>query len=260
MSENTWTVIDSHAHLQDPRFEKDADEVIDRALAGGLEMIICVGYDLESSRQALDLAHRCPQIKAVIGVHPHDAKTLSDDVLQELRRMAADPRVVAIGEMGLDFYRNLSDPEVQRRAFRDQIKLAREVGKPIVIHDRDAHQEVLNIIKEEKAGANGGVMHCYSGHLPLAIELMREGFYISFAGPLTYANAQKSVEVASKIPLDRILVETDCPYLTPEPYRGKRNEPLYVREVARKLADLRRKPVEEVAYAVVRNTRKIFGL
>ncbi len=254
------TIIDSHAHLQDRRFAGDVDQVIARALEGGLEMIICVGYDLDSSREALDLAYRYPEVRVVAGVHPHDAKNINDQVLAELWELARDPRVVAIGETGLDYYRNLSPPDVQKQGFRAQIKLAQKLGKPIVIHDRDAHNEVLSIIKQEKAGANGGVLHCYSGRLPLAVDLMKEGFMISFAGPLTFRNAKKSVEVASRLPLDRILVETDCPYLTPEPYRGKRNEPLWVWEVAKKLAEIHKRSLQEVAYITSYNARRVFRL
>ena len=252
------TVIDSHAHLQDPRFAEDVDQVIERALQGGLEMIICVGYDLESSRAAVELTRRHREIRAVVGVHPHDAKTIDDRVLAEIWELARDPKVVAIGETGLDYYRNLSSPEAQKQAFRAQINLARKLGKPVVIHDRDAHDEVLSIIKQEKAGSNGGIMHCYSGRLPLAVELMKQGFMISFAGPLTFDNAKKTVEVAARVPLDRILVETDCPYLTPVPYRGKRNEPLYVWETAKKLAEIHRKSLQEIAYITTYNTHKVF--
>ncbi|MGI6512795.1 MAG: TatD family hydrolase [Syntrophomonadales bacterium] len=254
------TVIDSHAHLQDPRFAEDVEEVIARAIQGGVEMIICIGYDLESSRAAVELTRRHREIWAVVGIHPHDAKTINDRVLAEVWDLARDPRVVAIGETGLDYYRNLSSPDEQRKGFRAQINLAKKLGKPIVIHDRDAHEEVLSIIKQEKAGANGGIMHCYSGRLPLAVELMKQGFMISFAGPLTFSNAKKSVEVAARVPLDRILVETDCPYLTPEPYRGKRNEPLYVWEVAKKLAEIHRKSLQEIAYITAYNTRRVLGL
>ncbi len=254
------TIIDSHAHLQDPRFAGDVEEVITRAVEGGVEMIICIGYDLESSREAVELARSHREIRAVVGIHPHDAKTINDRVLAEIWDLARGPRVVAIGETGLDYYRNLSSRDEQRDGFRAQINLAKKLGKPIVIHDRDAHDEVLSIIKQEKAGINGGIMHCYSGRLPLAIELMKQGFMISFAGPLTFSNAKKSVEVAARVPLDRILVETDCPYLTPEPYRGKRNEPLYVWEVAKKLAEIHRKSLQEIAYITTRNTYKVLGI
>ncbi|MEQ8176210.1 MAG: TatD family hydrolase [Syntrophomonadaceae bacterium] len=252
--------IDSHAHIQDEKLIGDVPKIIDNAHQAGVDNIICVGYDYESSCQAVELARRYPEVYAVIGVHPHDAKTLQKDIMAKLYELGRDPRVVAIGEMGLDFYRDLSPREVQRQAFREQIKLARELYKPIVIHDRDAHQEVADIIKQEKAGLNGGVLHCYSGNLPLALELMKEGFYISLAGPLTYKNARKTQEVAARVTLERILIETDCPYLTPEPLRGKRNEPAYVIHTAKKLAELRSKSVEEIGYITSLNTRRVFRL
>jgi TatD DNase family protein len=253
-------LIDSHAHLQDEAFQEDLSGVLQRAQEAGLEKIICVGYDYESSQEAVKLAHKYPQVHAVVGVHPHDASTLNGEVIASLYNLARDPRVVAIGEIGLDFYRDLSPRDIQEKAFIEQIKLAQELYKPIVIHDRDAHQEVLNIIKKEKAGRSEGVMHCFSGHLPMAIELMKEGFYISFAGPLTYKNAKKTVEVAGKIPIDRILVETDCPYLTPEPHRGKRNEPANVSYTAGKLAEIRNQDPQEIAYLTGLNTRRVFQI
>lgn len=191
-------MIDSHAHLQDREFNKDLDKVLARATEAGVEKIVCIGFDYMSSRQGMDLARRHKSIFATVGIHPHDAKTLDEQTLEKLYDLALKPRVVAIGEIGLDYYRNLSPREQQKKAFIEQIKLAQELEKPVVIHDRDAHQEVLEIIKKEKAGINGGVMHCYSGHTPLALELIKEGFYISFAGPLTFKNAKKSHEVAQK--------------------------------------------------------------
>lgn len=253
-------IIDSHAHLQDRAFKKDLAQVMERAQAAEVEKIICVGYDYDSSCEAVDIAHRYSEVYAVIGVHPHDAKTLNADIVSKLYTLAQDSKVVAIGETGLDFFRDLSPREVQRQAFRAQIKIAAELYKPVVIHDRDAHQEVLDIIKKEKAGRNTGIMHCYSGHLPLAVELMKEGFYISFAGPLTYKNARKTAEVAARITLDRILVETDSPYLTPEPLRGKRNEPAHVVHVAEKLAQLRQKSPAEIARQTNLNTCRAFNI
>lgn len=253
-------LIDSHAHIQDEKFKHDLDEVLENAQKAGLEKIICIGYDYETSREAVKLAHNFPQIYAVVGVHPHDSKKVNEDILQKLYRLARDPRVVAIGETGLDFYRDLSPRAQQRKAFVEQVKIAQELYKPVVIHDREAHQEVLDIIKKERAGKNGGVMHCYSGRLPLAVELMREGFYISFAGPLTYKNAKKTHEVAAKIPMDRILLETDCPYLSPEPLRGKRNEPANVKYVAQKMAEIRGKDIEEIAYITSLNAKKVFRI
>lgn len=253
-------LIDSHAHIQDEKFKHDLDEMLENAQKAGLEKIICIGYDYETSCEAVKLAHNFPQIYAVVGVHPHDSKKVNGDILQKLYELARDPRVVAIGETGLDFYRDLSPRDQQRKAFVEQVKIAQELYKPVVIHDREAHQEVLDIIKKERAGKNGGVMHCYSGRLPLAVELMREGFYISFAGPLTYKNAKKTHEVAAKIPMDRILLETDCPYLSPEPLRGKRNEPANVKYVAQKMAEIRGKDIEEIAYITSLNAKKVFRI
>lgn len=252
--------IDTHAHLQDEAYKDDLLEVLERAKEAGVEKLVCVGYDYKSSLKAVELAREHEAIYAVIGVHPHDAKRFNGEVGAKLFDLAKDPKVVAIGEMGLDFYRDLSPRDLQVQAFIEQIKLAQELYKPIVIHDRDAHQEVLDIIKKEKAGKNEGVMHCYSGHVPLAIELMKQGFYISLAGPLTYKNAKKAHEVAAKITMDKLLIETDCPYLTPEPYRGKRNEPAHVVKVAEKLAELRGKSVDEIGYVTSSNARKVFRI
>ncbi|NLO20968.1 MAG: TatD family hydrolase [Syntrophomonadaceae bacterium] len=253
-------LIDSHAHLQDREFKNDLDQVLARATGAGVEKIVCIGFDYLASRQAVELAQRHKNIFATVGIHPHDAKTLDEQTLESLYNLALKPGVVAIGEIGLDYYRNLSPLEQQKKAFVEQIKMAQELGKPVVIHDRDAHQDVLEIIKKERAGVNGGIMHCYSGHTPLALELIKEGFYISFAGPLTFKNAKKSHEVAQKIPLDRILVETDCPYLSPEPYRGKRNEPARVKLVAQKLAELRGLSLEEIARITSTNARNVLGM
>lgn len=251
---------DTHAHLQEESLNDSLDKVLARAQAAQVSTIMCIGYDRDSSQEAVQLARKYPQIYAVVGIHPHDAKELDQDTLALLYKLAQDPKVVAIGEIGLDFYRDLSPRDQQRKAFVEQIKLAQELGKPIVIHDRDAHQEVLDTIRREKAGINGGIMHCYSGHLPLAIDLMKEGFYISFAGPVSFKNAHKTKEVAAHIPLDRILIETDCPYLAPEPLRGKPNEPANVVYVAQALAELRRKPVEEIAYLTSRNAAQVYRL
>lgn len=253
-------LVDSHAHIQDKAFARDRDEVLQRAFAGGIDKIVCVGYDIASSEQTVALAETYPDLYAVVGVHPHDASTLDQRAQERLHQLGRHPKVVAIGEIGLDFYRDLSPRDTQRQAFVAQLAVARELGKPVVIHDRDAHQEVLEILRRERGGRNGGIMHCFSGGLPLALDLIKEGFHISFAGPLTFKNARRPVEVAAHLPLERILVETDCPYLAPEPFRGKRNEPLLVKEVARKLAEIRRKPLEEIAYLTARNTRQVLAL
>jgi len=251
---------DTHAHLQKESLNDSLENILARAQAAQVTTIMCIGYDRESSQEAVQLARQYPQIYAVVGIHPHDATEWDQDTRDLLYKLAHEPKVVAIGEIGLDFYRDLSPRDKQRQAFVEQIKLAQELGKPIVIHDRDAHQEVLDTVRREKAGINGGIMHCYSGYLPLAIDLMKEGFYISFAGPVSFKNARKTKEVAAHIPLERILIETDCPYLTPEPLRGKPNEPAYVVYVAQALAEIRRKPVEEIAYLTSRNAAQVYRL
>ncbi|MCX5779718.1 MAG: TatD family hydrolase [Firmicutes bacterium] len=253
-------LFDTHAHLQDRKMRSDLDNLLQRAAAAGVEKITCVGYDLPSSQEAVNIARKYKQVYAAVGVHPHDARTLTPEMLRKLWELARDPRVVAIGEIGLDYYRDLSPRELQKQAFIDQIQLAQEIGKPIIIHDREANQDVMDIIKKYKAGKNGGIMHCYSGNLPLAVEAIKEGFYISFAGPLTYKNARRSHEVAAKLPMDRLLIETDCPYLTPEPLRGKLNEPAHIHYVAEKMAELRGQHPDEIAYLTGRNARAVYRI
>lgn len=253
-------LIDTHAHLQDKELKPNIEKILLRAQQADVEHIICVGYDLESSYEAVDLARRYSQIYAVIGIHPHDARNFNESIQAKLFNLAKEPKVVAIGEIGLDFYRDLSPRDLQKRAFVEQIKMAQELNKPIVIHDRDAHQDVMDIIKQEKAGRYEGVMHCYSGHFPMALELIKQGFYISFAGPLTFKNNKKAHEVATKLPLEKILIETDCPYLTPEPFRGKLNEPAHVKYVAEKLGQIRNKSLLEIAYLTNLNARKLFKI
>lgn len=253
-------LFDTHAHLNDEQFAADLPEVVERAREAGVTRIALVGYDFPSSLEALKIAKRYEGMYAVIGVHPHDASTLDEEILTKLKVYAKEPEVVAIGEIGLDYYRDLSPREVQQDAFRRQIRLAGELKKPIVIHDRDAHGDTVQILREEKAGKNGGILHCFSGSWEMARQCMTLGFHISIAGPVTYQNAHKLLEIAKLVPLDRLLVETDCPYLAPHPFRGKRNEPARVRLVAEKIAELRRIPLEQLAAATTKNALEVFHL
>jgi TatD DNase family protein len=253
-------IFETHAHLQDRKLRGNVEQVLERARQAGVDKVVCVGYDLPSSEEAVSLARKFSQVYAAVGVHPHDAKTLTPEVLDKLKNLAADAKVVAIGEIGLDFYRDLSPRDLQKQAFIDQIKLAQKLGKPIIIHDREANQPVFDLVKQYKAGQNMGIMHCYSGNLPLAIEYIKLGFYISLAGPLTYKNARRPQEIASKVQLNRLLVETDCPYLTPEPLRGKVNEPANIKYVVEKMAEVRNQSPEEAAYLTARNAHQVFGL
>jgi TatD DNase family protein len=251
-------LIDSHAHLDFSQFRDDRDAVVRRAREAGLTAIINVATDLASSERSIELSAHYPMIYATVGVHPHDATTLSPDVLDRLAELATQERVVAIGEIGLDFYRDRSPRDQQREAFRRQIRLAVELGLPLVIHDRDAHAETLQILHDEEAQKVGGVLHCFSGDLDMAREGLAMGFLIAFGGPITYG--KKKQEIARRIPLDKILVETDCPFLTPVPHRGRRNEPAHVRYVAEKLAELRGISFAEMAAATTRNAVDLFGL
>jgi TatD DNase family protein len=254
-------LIDTHAHLDDRRFNRDRDRVIERAKKEGITTIIHIGFDKESSLNACSMAEKYEDIYAAVGVHPHDAKDASDDVLELIYNLAkTKKKVVAVGEIGLDYYRDLSPRDVQKRVFSHQIALAKELDLPIVVHDRDAHGDVLKILKEERAGRVGGILHCFSGSREMAEECIKMGFYISFAGPITYSNARRLVEVARYVPLDRFLVETDCPYLTPEPYRGKRNEPAYVKLVAQKAAEIKGITFEELAKITTANAKEVFRI
>jgi len=250
-------LTDTHAHLDFPQFDGDREEVIERALAAGVRRIINVGADLASSRRAVALAEAHPPIYAAVGVHPHDAKTLTDEALAELLGLARHPKVVAIGEIGLDFYRDLSPREAQRQAFERQLALARELGLPVIVHDRNAHAEVMDVLR--RRGLRG-VLHCFSGDLEMARQAIEMGFYISVAGPATFKNAKRLPEIVRQLPLERLLIETDCPYLAPHPHRGRRNEPAYVRLVAEAVADIKGLPLEEVARVTTANARALFGL
>ena len=252
-------IWDTHAHLNDSDFKNDLAEVAVRMKEAGVTRVTNVGYDLAASEQSVRLAQNYDFIYAAVGVHPHNAEGATEETWMKLSRLAQKPKVVAWGEMGLDYFRDLSPRPIQKEVFIRQISLANEAGLPIVIHSRDAHQDVLDIVKAHPPKW-GGIFHCYAGSWEMAKTLLRLGFYLSFAGPLTYKNARHTVEVASQAPLDRILVETDAPYLSPEPRRGKRNEPAYVREVVKKIAELRALSLEEVARQTWLNAEQVFRI
>jgi TatD DNase family protein len=256
-------LIDSHCHLQDPKFASDGDEVIERARTAGVSAMIVVGYDIQSSRRAVEIAEQNEDIYATVGVHPHDAKTLSGEGLDMLRAFAESPKVVAVGEIGLDFYRNLSPQDVQRNAFREQLARARDRHLPVVIHSRDADESTFEILAEHAEATKTrplGVMHCFAGDLALAERYIHLGLLISIAGTVTYPNAETTREVARRIPLDSLLIETDAPYLTPQSQRGQRNEPAYLAETARVIADLQSQPFETIAKATAENAVRLFAL
>jgi TatD DNase family protein len=257
----TPPLIDTHAHIDGREFLPDFDEMLDRARVAGLTRIITVGADLESSRAAVSLAERHNHIYCAVGIHPHDAERVTEKCYDLVREMATDgPKVVAIGEIGLDFYRDRSPREAQEKVFRRFIRLAREVSLPVIVHDRDAHGRVMAILKEEKAAEVGGVLHCFSGDLRMARECEELGFFISIPGTVTYPNNQQLHEVVAGTKIERLLLESDCPYLSPVPHRGKRNEPSYVRITAEKVAALKGLSLADVGRITTLNAERLFGL
>ncbi len=252
-------LFDSHAHIDDKRFNEDREEVIARAAAGGLEGILNAGADMFSSARAVELAARHAMVWAAVGIHPHDAKDAREEDYDKLAAWCALPKVVAVGEIGLDYHYDLSPRDVQQAVFVRQLDLARSVGKPIIIHDREAHADVVATVKREGKGL-AGVFHCFSGSVEMAREVLKLGFYVSVGGPVTFANANKLHAVVKAVPPERLLIETDCPYLTPVPFRGKRNEPAHVRYVAETVASLLGMAVEDLAAATTANTKRLFGI
>jgi TatD DNase family protein len=254
-------VIDSHAHLDDEAFDLDREEVIDRLKSDGIDIVINNSSDLLSSKNSVELAKKYENIYACIGVHPHDAKTYTDEVERELIELSKNEKVVAIGEIGLDYYYDNSPREIQREVFKKQIELASKLGKNIVIHSRDASQETFDILKEahEKYDFTA-LIHCYSQSVEMLEEYLKLGDYIALGGAVTFKNAKTPKEVAEVVDLDRLLLETDCPYMTPVPHRGKRNEPKYVKLVAEYIADLRNITVEELVRHTDENTKRFFGI
>jgi TatD DNase family protein len=251
-------LIDSHAHLEMEAFDSDRDEVIGRARQAGVDRIITVGTTVNDCRKALSIAHQYEMVYAAIGVHPHEVKDIDETTYDDLKKMAKADKVMAYGEIGLDFFRNLSPKDIQIRRFGEQLELATEIGLPIIIHDREAHRETLEMLKEWKG--RGGVIHCFSGDYRMAQKCLDMGFYISIPGAITFGKSEKLQEVVKHIPMSCLLLETDAPYLTPHPNRGKRNEPAYVIHTAKKVAELKGLSFEDVATISSRNTRSLFGI
>ena len=251
-------LIDTHAHLQMKDYNSDRQAVLDRAKSADVEYIINASFDILSSQLAVKLADENEMLFASVGIHPHDAKTLDDKALETLKGLAQNKKVVAIGEIGLDYYRDLSPRSIQRSAFITQINLARELDLPIIIHNRDSHDDMLSILKENLNGLSG-VMHCFSGGLETARAALAMGFGISFAGPITFKNALRPQEVARGLPLAALLCETDAPYLAPHPHRGERNEPALLGLNLAVLAELHGLPPEDMAWIVWENAERIFG-
>ena len=260
-------LVDSHCHLQDPKFDQDRDAVIQRAHEAGVSTLVVIGYDMKASRRGVDLAGCVEDIYATVGVHPHEADSLTIQDLDMLARLAESPKVVAIGEIGLDFYRNLSPPDVQRRAFQQQLDLARGLNLPVVIHAREADDETFETLaayagngrQDFPADRPIGVMHCFAGDLELALRYADLGFVISIPGAVTYPNAERLQAVAQALPIRSMVIETDAPYLAPQSHRGRRNEPAYLAETAGFIAALRGESFAEVAEGTSATAGRLFG-
>ncbi len=250
--------IDTHLHLDAPGFDADRDAVIVRAAAAGVRLMVSAGTSVGASRRVIALAERYPSVVAAVGIHPETAESATPAALEELAMLARHPRVVAIGEVGLDYYRDRVPRHLQMETFRSQIRLAREAGLPVVVHDREAHGDVERILDDE--GATRVVLHCFSGTPEMALRCTAAGWTVSMAGPLTFAKSSSLREVARCVPLDRMLVETDAPYLAPEPFRGRRCEPAFLVHTAHALAALRGMTDEALAAALAETARRVFAL
>lgn len=250
--------IDTHSHIQMREFDPDRAEALARAETAGVEFMIAVGYHLTASRMAVEAAQRDPQVYASVGIHPHDAGTYNDAAEEALRVLAKQPKVVAIGEAGLDFFRNRAPHAVQFDAFRRQVRLASELDLPLIVHDRDAHQETMRLLKEETA--ERVLLHCFSGDLGMAEEAWARGYFISIAGPVTYPKNETLRQIVRKAKTDRLLLETDCPYLPPQTFRGQRNEPAYLFHTAQEVARLLGMRLDELGRLTTENACRLFRL
>jgi len=252
-------LVDTHAHLQWTSFDRDREKVLIRARGAHVDYIVNIGFDLDGSMKGVKLAEQHEGLYATVGIHPHNAIQLDQKVLNKLRELSENPKVVAIGEIGLDYYRNLSSREAQKKAFEAQLLLAEELDLPVVVHDREAHRDVLEIISRFK-GKTKGIMHCFSGSKEMAEQCIRSGFLVSFAGNVTYPSAHKLREIAKWIDLRKTLIETDSPWLAPQDMRGKRNEPSFLPLTAKKIASLKRISLDDLAEATTKNAEAIFKL
>lgn len=249
-------LIDTHAHLEDKKFANDRYQVIERAKQEGIQTIINIGSDLITSKQSIELSKKYDFIYATVGIHPHDAAKFNDNAYESFLELTKNEKVVGIGEIGLDYYRDLSPRPIQQNVFRQFIRLAKTTNLPIIVHDRESHSDILKILKEEETDEVGGVLHSFSGDVNMLKEVIDLGFYISISGVVTYSDSLS--KIVKLIPHERLLIETDCPYLTPVPYRGKRNEPAYLKHTAEKVSQILGITTEEIANITTSNTDRIF--
>ncbi len=255
-------LIDTHCHLTMPQYDTDRTDVINRARDTGISHIITIGTDIEDSRRAIALAQEYEFIYAAIGIHPHDAKDFidSENISAALKGLASNKKVVALGETGLDYHYMHSPAKIQQEHFRLEIRLAKSLGLPVIVHSRDAKDDTLQILKEENAGTAGGVLHCFSGDIGMAEKAMEMGLYVSFSGVITFKNARNILDIVKAVPLNRILIETDAPFLTPVPHRGKRNEPAFVKLVSEKVAEIKDISLEDLEMELISNASRLFRI
>ena len=252
-------LFDTHAHILDDQFKEDLDQVI-RNIYDNMALVVNIGCNLEDCPRTVALAEQYDKVYAAVGLHPEDVKTYTPEGWDMICRLAEHPKVVGIGETGLDYYWDTSTKDAQKVLFEQHIDLAKQLHKPLVIHDREAHGDTLEILKRTNAKEVGGILHAFSGSVEMAMEVIKMGFYIGLGGPVTFKNARKAVEVAQAIPLEYLVIETDCPYMAPVPFRGKRNEPMLVQHTAAKIAELRGISVEELIEATYQNGKRIYQI
>lgn len=250
-------IFDTHAHYDDEAFDDDREELLSALPKNGVNYVINQGTDVSTSRFSVSLAEKYPYIYAAVGIHPQEI--YKEENINDIKEIAAHPKVVAIGEIGLDYYYDSSNKETQLRYFKDQLALANELDLPVVIHDREAHKDTLDILKSITV-KNTGVIHCFSGSLEMAKELLKLGYYLGFDGPITFKNARNSIEILEYIPLDKILIETDSPYLTPIPFRGLRNNSMYLTYVINKIAEIKGVPVDDISNITTNNAKTLFKI
>ncbi|HOJ09176.1 MAG TPA: TatD family hydrolase [Clostridiales bacterium] len=253
-------LFDTHAHYDDERFDEDRYELLEKIHREGVSYILNAASDIDSAKMSIMLAEKYDFVYAAAGVHPHNAGKTDDSTMASLKSLISCNKVVAIGEIGLDYYYDFTPADTQKKWFAEQIRLAKRVKLPIIIHNRDSHEDVMRIIKEENARDAGGVFHCYSGSVEMARDVLNNNFYISFGGPVTFKNSKKVLDVLRFVPEDRILVETDCPYLTPEPFRGKRNHSGYLEYIVKKIAEIKGSTFEKMAELTMENGKRLFNI
>lgn len=253
-------LIDSHAHLDSSQFKEDLDEVMKKIEESGVELVINPAANMSSSRKIVELVKKYTLLYGAVGVHPHDTTDMKEKDLSEIKELAKKEKIVAIGEIGLDYYYDHSPRDIQKKMFIEQIKIAKELKLPIIVHEREAAKDVYDIIREENTEELKGVIHCFSGSLEMALEYIKLGFYISFGGPVTFKNAKKAKLVVSEAPIENILVETDSPYLTPTPYRGKRNDSTYLKYIVEEISKLKNMDYDTISEITNKNTKKLFNI